>query len=141
MSDSMKFPKWFTILTWALVISNLFVFGIFSIIHPDLPFPDMGKTEAAFPIQFFAIRHVAFGVVLLHAIIKKRVEVLKALYHLFLIIAILDVALIAIHGYYVPVLVKFLGEFSLPVTLLISSSLFILPMFLTVRYLRNIGNT
>ncbi len=136
MSDSVKFPMWFTILTWVLVISNLFIFGIFSVIHPDLPFPDLGKTDAAFPIQFFAIRHVAFGVVLLHAILKKNVEVLKALYHVFLVIAILDVALLAINGYYVPVLVKFVGELSLPVTLLISSCMFILPMALTVRYLR-----
>ncbi len=136
MSDSVKFPLWFTILTWVLVISNLFIFGIFSIIHPDLAFPDLGKTDAAFPIQFFAIRHVAFGVVLLHGILKKNVEVLRALYTVFLIIAILDVALLAIYGYYVPVLVKFVGELSLPVTLLISSCMFILPMALTVRYLR-----
>ncbi len=136
MSDSLKFPIWFTVLTWVLVISNLLIFGIFSIIHPDLPFPDLGNTDAAFPIQFFAIRHVAFGVVLLHAILKKNVEVLKALYHVFLVIAILDVALLAINGYYVPVLVKFVGELSLPVTLLISSCMFILPMALTVRYLR-----
>ena len=136
MSDSVKFPMWFIILTWVLVLSNLFVFGIFSIIHPDLPFPDLGATEAAFPIQFFAIRHVAFGVVLLHATLKKNVEVLRALYTVFLIIAILDVALLAIYGYYVPVLVKFIGELSLPLTLLISSCMFILPMTLTIRFLR-----
>ena len=136
MSDSVKFPMWFTILTWVLVISNLFIFGVFSIVHPELPFPDLGKTDAAFPIQFFAIRHVAFGVVLLHAIFKKDVGVLRALYTIFLIIAILDVALLAIYGYYVPVLVKFVGELPLLVTLLISSCLFILPMALTVRYLR-----
>ena len=136
MSDSVKFPMWFTILTWVLVISNLFIFGIFSVIHPDLPFPDLGKTEAAFPVQFFAIRHIAFGVVLLHSILKKNIEVLKAMYHVFLIIAILDVALLAIYGYYVPVLVKFVGELSLPATLLVSSCLFILPMALTARYLR-----
>ena len=136
MSESIKFPMWFTILTWVLVISNLFIFGIFSIVHPELPFPDLGATDAAFPIQFFAIRHVAFGVVLLHAILKKNIEVLRALYTVFLIIAILDVALLAIYGYYIPVLVKFVGELSLPATLLISTCLFIIPMALTVRFLR-----
>jgi len=138
MSNSIKFPVWFTILTWVLILSNLFIFGIFSIIHPDLAFPDLGTTNAAFPIQFFAIRHVAFGVVLLHAIFKKNKEVLKAMYTVFLIIAILDVALLGFYGYYIPVLVKFVGELPLAITLLISTSLFIVPMALTLRYLRKL---
>lgn len=136
MSDEIKFPLWFTILTWVLVVFNLLVFGIFSILHPDFPWPNIGNKAAAFPIQFFAIRHVAFGLVLLHGILKKNAEVLKALYHIFLIIAILDVVLIAMNGYYVPVLVKFVGELPLSITLLISSCLFILPMAVAVRYLR-----
>ena len=136
MAESIKFPLWFTILTWILIISNLFIFGIFSMVHPELPWPDLGNTDAAFPIQFFAVRHVAFGVVLLHGMLKKNPVVLKALYHIFLIIAILDVALLAVNGYYIPVLVKFIGEVSLPVTLLISTGLFIIPMGIVVRYLR-----
>jgi len=138
MSGEIKFPLWFTILTWVLVVSNLLVFGIFSILHPNLPWPNIGNTAAAFPIQFFAIRHVAFGLILLHGILKKNAEVLKALYHIFLIIAILDVVLIAMNGYYVPVLVKFVGELPLTITLLISSCLFILPMAVAVRFLRKV---
>lgn len=140
MSAQIKLPVWFTVLTWILVITNLFIFGIFSIVHPELPFPDMGEGEAAFPIQFFAIRHVAFGTVLLFAILKKNIEVLKAMYQIFFVIAVLDVALLAAFGYYVPVLVKFVGELSLPATFMISTCLFILPMGFTAWYLQRFEN-
>ena len=84
MSNSeVKFPLWFTILTIVLIISNLLVFGLFSILHPELPWPDLGKTDAAFPIQFFAVRHIAFGIVLLHGLIKKKTIVLTACFHMF----------------------------------------------------------
>ena len=136
MKDQTKFPLWFTILTWALVLSNLLVFGLFSLVHPELPWPDLGNTEAAFPIQFFAIRHLAFGVVLLHAMIRKNKEVLKALYHIFLIISVLDVALLAFNGYYIPAMVNLIGEVSTLVTVLIGAGLFIIPMSIAVRYLR-----
>lgn len=134
----MKFPLWFTILTIVLVISNFFIFGWFSLIHPELPWPELGKTEAAFPIQFFAVRHIAFAVPLLYGLIKKNVTILATCYSIFLVIAILDVALLAVHGYYVPVLVKFVGELSLPVTLAISISMFIVPMGLALRYLKSV---
>lgn len=138
MTESVKFPLWFSILSWLLILSNIFVFGLFSLIHPELPWPDLGKTDAAFPIQFFAIRHVAFGVVLLHGTLRKNPVVLKTLYHVFLIIAILDVALLAIKGYYIPVLVNLIGEVSLPISLLISTCLFIIPMAIAARYLRKL---
>lgn len=135
MDNTTKFPLWFTILTIVLIVSNFFIFGLFSLIHPELPWPDLGKTEAAFPIQFFAIRHIAFAVPLLHGLIRKEVTVLKTCYTIFLIIAVLDVAMLAVNGYYIPVLVKFVGDLPLAATLLISTTAFIIPMAVSLRFL------
>ncbi len=54
MSDSVKFPIWFTVLTSFLFVANLFIFGLATLLFPSFAFPSMGHTEAAFPIQFFA---------------------------------------------------------------------------------------
>ena len=137
MSDKTKFPLWFIILTILLIISNLFIFGIFSLIHPELPWPDLAAT-AAFPIQFFAVRHIAFSIPLLHGLITKNVTVLRTLYTVFIIIAILDFALLAMNGYYVPVLYKFVGEISFLGTLAISLFAFVIPMGIALNYLRNV---
>ena len=101
MKNTINLPVWFKLLTWLLIISNLLVFGLFTIIHPEFPWPDLNNSGAAFPIQFFGIRHVAFGIILLHGMLKKNIEVLKASYILFLIISVLDVLLLAIYGYYI----------------------------------------
>ncbi|MGB0850081.1 MAG: hypothetical protein ACPGTP_02445 [Bacteroidia bacterium] len=137
MSKSIKFPKWFTILTIVLIISNLLVFGLFTLLHPELAWPDLGLGEAKFPIQFFAARHMAFGVILLHGLIKKKPEVLAACYHMFLIISVLDVALLATNDYYIPLLVRVVGETSSLVSAALATVMFIIPMALSIKHLRS----
>ncbi len=130
-----RLPRWFSALTGALVVMNLFVFGLFSMIHPSLPWPDLGP-EAAFPIQFFAARHVAFGVVLLHGLKSRDLTILRACYTIFFVIAVLDLGMLAAHGYYIPVLSRLLGELSTAPTVALSLGLFVLPMGLCLAWLR-----
>lgn len=130
MSSPPKFPRWFTLLTAVLVISNLFVFGIASLINPSLPWPDLGEA-ARFPIQFFAVRHIAFAFPLLYGLLSSDVKVLITCYSIFLIVAIIDVALLAIYGYYIPII----GELPFAATLGISISCFILPMGIALKHL------
>lgn len=130
-------PRWLVALTGVLVLSNLFVFGIFSLVHPALPWPDLGETGARFPIQFFAARHIAFGVVLLHGLIGRNLTVLRACYTMFFVMAVLDFGLLAAHeSYYVPVLFKFVGALPRPATLALSLALFVLPMGACMVWLR-----
>ena len=137
MTKEIKFPLWFTVLTVLLILSNFLAFGLFSLIHPELPWPGLGKTEAAFPIEFFAIRHIAFAIPLFHGLVKKNVTILITCYTIFMVVAILDISLLAIKGYYVPMLVRLTGELSLIPTLLISIFAFLVPMFFALRYLKS----
>ncbi len=83
--------------------SNLFVFGLISLIYPSLPFPNAGQA-ATFPIQFFAVRHIAFAFPLLYGLVRKDVKVLTVMYSIFAIMSVLDIALLAIYGYNIPIL-------------------------------------
>ena len=103
MTNTTKFPIWFTALTVLFFISNLFVFGITSLLFPSVPFPEAGEA-AAFPIQFFAIRHIAFAFPLLYGLLRKNVKVLTVMYSIFFIMSVLDIAILAIYGYNIPIL-------------------------------------
>ncbi len=128
---------WFSGLTAALVFSNFFVFGLASLLDPSLPFPEMGDTAAAFPIQFFAVRHIAFAFPLLYGLVKRNTTVLAACYSIFLIIALLDVSLLLINGYYIPIV----GELPYAATAALSVSCFILPMGLALKHLSGYRET
>ena len=131
MKNPEKFPLWFSALTGLLVISNLFIFGLASLIDPSLPFPDMGDGPAAFPIQFFAVRHVAFSFPLLYGLIKRDTTVLAVCYSIFMSIAVLDVGLLIIKGYYIPMI----GALPYAATVALSICCFIVPMALALRHL------
>lgn len=103
MSNSIKFPMWFTVLTVLFFISNLFIFGGAALFNPGFVFPDAGET-AVFPIQFFAVRHIAFSVPLLYGLIRKDVKILTVMYSIFIIMSVLDIALLGLYDYYIPVL-------------------------------------
>ena len=103
MTNAVKFPTWFTGLTALFVISNLFVFGGISLFFPHITFPNSGD-GAIFPIQFFAARHIAMAVPLFHGLIKKDVKVLRTMYTIFAIMSLLDVALLGIYGYNIPII-------------------------------------
>lgn len=134
---AIKFPLWFTILTAGYFVSNLLIFGILSLVNPSLPFPDMGDTAAAFPIQFFAIHHIAFSIPLLFGLIRKDVKVLLVMYSIFLVMAILDVSLLFLNGYYIPVI----GEVSLVAKIAIALGGFILPVSLALQHLSSYKQT
>lgn len=138
MTNDKKFPLWFSILTGLFVISNLFIFGIFSLIHPYLPFPDAGEA-AKFPIQFFAIRHIALAVPLLHGLIRKDVKILRVMYTIFTVMSVLDVLLLGFNGYYIPVLsrIPFIGNLSTMGSVLVGILVFWVPLGLSMKYLRS----
>ena len=133
MNKLNKFPLWFNILTGLYFVSNLLVFGLATLFNPGFAFPDLGGTAADFPIQFFAIRHIAFAVPLLHGLLKQDAKILRTMYTIFVIMAGLDVTLLALNGYYIPVL----GDFSLGVKLIIGLGAFILPTVIALLHLRN----
>ncbi|MCP4424962.1 MAG: hypothetical protein GY803_10750, partial [Chloroflexi bacterium] len=113
MKKSVQFPTWFTALTVLFFISNLFIFGGLTLFSPHTTFPGSGD-GAIFPIQFFAARHIAMAVPLIHGLIKKDVTILKTMYIIFIIMSIIDIALLAIYGYNIPIigLIPFVGSLS-----------------------------
>ena len=133
--NQVTFPLWFTALTGLLVISNLFIFGIITLLDPGTAFIEADQ-NAHFPIQFFAVRHIAFSIPLLHGLVTRNPTVLRAMYSIFLIISVLDISLLIINGYYIP----FIGELSLPATVALAGSAFFLPMALGLRHLRGYTN-
>ena len=135
MSKSRELPQWLLILTGVLVVFNFFIFGWLTLLAPLLTFPD-ADPNGIFPTQFMAIRHIAFAIPLLHGLLRKDAKILTIMYTIFFVISIFDVALLAINGYYIPLVVSLVGELSLVVNVLIAAVMFILPMGLTLRYLR-----
>ena len=96
-----------------------FIFGLFSLIHPELPWPDMAEMLLhQFNFSQFDISLSQFRCYMDCS--KKEVTILITCYTIFMVVAVLDVALLAFNGYYIPVLFKFIGETSLAVTLAIS---------------------
>lgn len=135
MMTETKLPLWLTVLTSVLVVFNLLVFGLITLLFPTVTWPDAGET-AVFPIQFFAIRHIAFSIPLLHGLLRKDVKILTTMFTVFFVIAILDVGFVLVNGYYIPLIVRLTGELSRLATFALAALLFIVPMGLTLRYLR-----
>ncbi len=121
MRNPDMFPAWFTILTAMLVLSNFFVFGWLSLLDPTIPFKELGEGDGAFPVQFFAIRHIAFSFPLAYGLWKRNTTILTAMYGMFLVIAVLDVSLLLIKDYFIPII----GDLSTALTLLIAIPAFI----------------
>ena len=134
MTKEKELPTWLLILTGVLVVFNFFVFGWMTLLAPYLTWPDAGE-GGVFPVQFFAVRHIAFALPLLRGLLRRDAKLLTTMYHIFLVIAILDVALILVNGYYIPLVVQFLGQTSRLTGALLAAVLFIIPMGLTLRYL------
>jgi hypothetical protein len=130
-----KLPLWLTVLTAVLVAFNLLVFGLMTLLFPTITWPDGGET-AVFPIQFFAIRHIAFSIPLLHGLLKKDVKILTTMFTVFFVIAVLDVGTVLANDYYIPLIVRLTGELPRLATFALATLLFIVPMGLTFRYLR-----
>ena len=98
-----RFPIWFSALTAFLFVSNLFIFGGAALFNPDLAFPNAGE-GAVFPIQFFAVRHIAFAFPILYGLIRRDVKVLTVMYSIFIVMSGIDIVLLAIYGYNIPIL-------------------------------------
>lgn len=132
-------PGWFMALTALLVLMNGLVFGVFTMVHPELAWPEQAAIAAS-PIQFFAARHIAFGVVLLHGLLRRDLAVLRTCYTIFFILAVLDFGLLAANpDSFVPVLYTLVGELPRAATLGLSLGLFVLPMGACVAWLRRRG--
>lgn len=129
--DTQAFPLWFNVMTVMLVVSNLFIFGILTLINPLGTFIQ-SDASAIFPIQFFAVRHIALSVPLIHGLLKRNTTVLRTMYTIFVLISVLDISLLLIEGYYIP----FIGDLPLFATAIMATSLFFIPMVSGLRYLR-----
>ncbi len=132
--ENIKFPLWFEIINWFVIFSNVFVFGIFALLAPLFVFPH-SVASAIFPIHFLAARHIAFGIVMIYGVIKKNPIVLFACYSIFFIIAILDVVLLALYGYYIPFVESIVPGIYFPFNFLLAMVLFLIPMGICLTYI------
>ncbi|MDX1379135.1 MAG: hypothetical protein R3307_09815 [Anaerolineales bacterium] len=137
MTNSAKFPAWFNVLTALFFVSNLFVFGLATLFKPTLTFPDGGES-AVFPIQFFAVRHIAMSIPLLHGLIRKDVKILKVMYTIFVVMSVLDIALLGIYGYNIPILglIPFIANLPIWGKVFVGIGVFLVPITLALRYLK-----
>lgn len=125
------YAPWFIALTAALIVSNLVIFGVWSLFDPTFPFKELGEGGGAFPVQFFAIRHIAFSVPLTYGLVKRNTTILKAMYSMFLVMAVLDITVLVANDYFIPVI----GDLSTIATLAISIPGFIGSTSLGLWYL------
>ena len=119
-------------------MSNLFIFGFATLFNPGFAFPSAGEA-AVFPIQFFAVRHVAMSIPLLHGLIRRDVKTLKVMYTIFVVMSVLDILLLGIYDYPIPVLglISFIGALPALGNVAVGIVLFLLPIFLALRQLRS----
>ncbi|MDW3646355.1 MAG: hypothetical protein R8P61_04820 [Bacteroidia bacterium] len=126
MSHTIKIPNWILVLSFLFFLSNLFVFGGLSMFFPQIAFPDAGES-ATFPIEFFAIRHIALAFPLLYGVVKKDAKVLWTCFSVFLVMTILDVILLFLKAYYIPVI----GEVPMILKIIMAFGVFIGPVSLS----------
>jgi len=140
MTNSIKFPAWFNLITVLFFISNMFIFGLATLFNPGFAFPGAGEA-ADFPIQFFAVRHIALSVPLFHGLIKRDVKVLRTMYSIFIVMSVLDIVLLGIYDYPIPVLgtIPFIGNFPVFGSVIFGITVFLLPIIFSLRYLRNLS--
>ena len=136
MKEEVQFPTWFTVLTALFFLSNLLVFGLLTLFSPHTAFPNSGD-GAIFPIQFFAARHIAMAVPLLHGLIKKDVKILRVMYTIFIVMSIIDVVLLAIYGYDIPIvgLIPFVGNLPTVGKVILGILMFWVPIGASLRFL------
>ncbi len=135
----MRFPHWFTALTVLFLISNLFLFGLLTLFFPHLTFPNSGD-GAIFPIQFMAARHIAFVLPLFHGLVRKNVMILRTMYTIFLVMSIIDIVLLGVYGYNIPLLgsIPFIGNLPTVGKVAVGVSMFWLPIGACLAYLRSL---
>ena len=136
MNKPVNFPTWFTVLTAVFFLSNLLLFGAATLFVPHFTFPGSGD-GAIFPIQFFAARHIGMAVPLLHGLIRKDVKILKTMYTIFIIMSIIDVVLLAIYGYNIPIigLIPFVGNLPTFGKVILGILMFWIPIGASLKYL------
>ena len=141
MTNPIRFPLWFTLLTALLFVSNLFIFGLATMLFPNLTFPDAGES-AVFPIQFFAVRHIAFAFPLLYGLVQRDVKVLTVLYSIFIIMSVLDLSLLGIYDYPIPILalIPFIEQLNTLGKVVVGMAAFLLPISLGLNHLRGYQN-
>lgn len=141
MTNTVKFPIWLTILTGFLFISNLFIFGGAALFNPELAFPNAGD-GAVFPIQFFAVRHIAFAFPLLYGLLQRDVKVLTVMYSIFIIMSGIDIVLLASYGYNIPMLglIPAIGQLSTFGKVLVGLGGLFLPVGIGLWYLASRAN-
>ena len=138
MKKTIEFPSWFTALTGMFFVTNLFVFGGLTPFSPHTAFPGSGD-GAIFPIQFFAARHIAMAIPLLHGLIRKDVTILKTMYTIFIVMSIIDIALLGIYGYNIPIigLIPFVGNLPTVGRVILGILMFWVPIGASLRFLRS----
>ena len=130
MNEKINLPTWLTALTVAVFTMNLGIFGLFTFFSPESTYEGI-NAAGEYPVRFFAIRHIAFAVVLLHGLVTKNRTILRAMYTIFLIMSVLDVVTLGVYDYALP----FVPELATGVRVLVGALFFTVPMALAVRHL------
>ncbi len=117
---------------------NVRIGGGLTLFSPHTTFPGSGD-GAIFPIQFFADRHIAMAIPLLHGLIRKDVKILKTMYTIFIIMSLIDVALLGIYGYNIPIvgLIPFVGNLPTVGRVILDILMFWVPIGASLRFLRS----
>jgi hypothetical protein len=133
VTQAKEIPIWVNAIGAGYFLGGFFIFGWLTLFYPTMTFPVEGNA-AAFPIQFFAVRHIAIAVPLFHGLLAQDPKILRVCFTIFLVMAVLDVILLLIYGYYIPLI----GPLPMPQTIGLSILGFIVPNVLVLRKLRSL---
>ena len=124
-------PRWLIGLSWLILIMTVGVFGFGVYFFPLTAFTE-SAVDAEFPARFMGIRHIAFGLPLLHGILIQNITVLRTMYLIFWVMALLDVITIPLFGYYIP----FGGPSAMgpTATTLVAFVVFLIPMSIATAW-------
>lgn len=125
-------PSWLLRLSVAVLVGTVVGFGVVPFLSPATAFPAIGE-GGEFPVRFLAIRHLAFAAPLLHGIIRRDRVVLRTMYAVFVVMAVLDTMTLAAYGYPLPYLPGVTG----PAAGVVATVVFVVPMAVAIRALRS----
>jgi len=128
-------PTWLMALSVVILLGQLTVFGVFTIVHPELPFPGLSD-DAAHPIRFMAARHLAMAAVLMHALLARDIDLLRAMFTMFFTLAVVDLGLTVAYDTWVPLAVRVVGDLGRLGNAAVVLVGFVLPMGGTMVWLR-----
>lgn len=124
-------PRWLIAMSVVVLVGTFVGFGLVPYFSPSTAFPAIGE-GGAFPVRFLAIRHLAFAAPLLHGILRRDRVVLRTMYSIFSVMAVLDAATLTGFDYPLP----YLSEVTGPMAGALATIVFVVPMAIAIRALQ-----